>query len=294
MNQEQYAKANAAIERLAMHYPRSFFLLGRNRCPLKIGIFDDLVATGVMESDELHQALRLYCQSYGYRMAMRAGAARLNLTGAADGAVTAKDAATPEELEKRRAKYRARKEEAERKAAEEAHKRYTDAWAIIDKLEELYPLAFFVKDKRRPLKLDVLKDIVDATATVLVGADVENALRLYTGSNKYLKGLQEGVERIDLAGEPTGLSVTAEEAAAAVAYRARIKRRRQEREAANLGAPARACTTEQPIPQTAAAPPIPEMVQPIPETVQPKRQLSGLADLKAAALARRNMENANV
>jgi sRNA-binding protein len=79
MNQEQYAKANAAIERLVELYPRTFFLLGRNRWPLKIGIFDDLVVAGIMEPGELELAFGLYCRSFGYRRAMRVGAARLNL-----------------------------------------------------------------------------------------------------------------------------------------------------------------------------------------------------------------------
>jgi sRNA-binding protein len=114
MNPDQSAKANAAIERLATLYPRTFFLLARYRWPLKIGIFDDLVAAGVMEPDELELALGMYCRSFGYRKAMRVGAA-----GGADGTVTAEHASTAKELEGRRVKYRARKE-AERKAAEEA------------------------------------------------------------------------------------------------------------------------------------------------------------------------------
>ena len=129
MNPDQYAKANATIARLVALYPRTFFLLGRHRSPLKIGIFDDLVDAGVAEPGELELAFGLYCRSYGYRKErMRAGAARLNLAGGADGTVSVEHAVTAKELEKRRATYRARKE-ADRIAAEDAaHKRYTDAW----------------------------------------------------------------------------------------------------------------------------------------------------------------------
>ena len=135
MNQEQYAKANAAIERLATLYPRTFFLLGRDRWPLKIGIFDDLVAAGVMEPSELHLALTAYCRSFGYRRAMRVGAVRLNLDGGADGTVSAEHAATPEELEKRRAKRRAkyaRKEAAARAAEETARKAAEEAARAVE------------------------------------------------------------------------------------------------------------------------------------------------------------------
>ena len=280
MTEDQYAKAVAAIERLATLYPRTFFLLGRNRWPLKIGIFDDLVAAGVAEPGELELAFGLYCRSFGYRRAMRTGATRLGLDGGAAGTVSAEHAVTAKELEKRRATYRARKE-AERKAAEEAaHKIYVEAWETIDKLAELYPLAFFVKGRnRRPLKLDIIKDLVGG----MPERELENALQFYTRSHWYFYTMRkEGTERINLAGEPLGL-VTADEAKDAVAgmkaCQLRMDRRRQKREA------------------EAAQLPITETAQPIAETAQPKRL--GLSELKAAAMARRqsnmesNMENAN-
>jgi sRNA-binding protein len=90
--------------------------------------------------------------------------------------------------------------------------------------------------------------------------------------------MKEGAERLNLAGEPVGF-VTADEAKDAAdgakACQMRIERRRTKREAA------------QPITQPAQP-----IKQPITETAQPKRL--GLADLRAAALARRhNLENAN-
>ena len=297
MNPDQYAKANATIARLVELYPRTFFLLGRHRSPLKIGISDDLIAAGVAEPDELERALGLYCRSFGYRRAMRVGAARLNLAGGAEGTVSVEHASTAEELDKRRAAYRARKAEAEHRAAEEAHKRYIDAWSTMDKLSALYPLAFFVKgrNRRRPLKRDIVKDIiVDAGANVLVETDVENALRFYMGSKDYLKGVKEGVERISLAGEPTGVLVTADEAAAAASYLAIVERRREERKAAAqpITLPTVEMTAVQPI-AVAVQPAVKTIApQPISETAQPKRRLLGLADLKAAAMARRQLESA--
>jgi sRNA-binding protein len=107
-------------------------------------------------------------------------------------------------------------------------------------------------------------------------------LRFYTQSFGYLRNMKEGAERLNLAGEPVGF-VTADEAKDAAdgakACQMRIERRRTKREAA------------QPITQPITQPAQP-ITQPITETAQPKRL--GLADLRAAALARRhNLENAN-
>jgi sRNA-binding protein len=270
MNQEQYIKAIAAIERLAALYPQAFFVYERRRRPLKIGIHHNIIAAGVMEPDELTLALDAYTQNIGYLCNLREGVERIDLSGNPVDVVTAKHAAGAASWAKARMQ---RKLEMKCKALRKAtHKRYVEAWETVAKLQALYPLAFFVKGKsRRPLKLDIVKDIVGAD---IPENELENALSLYMGSPAYLKNLKEGVERVDLAGEPTGVSVTADEAAAATAYLERIERR------------------EAVIPQV-VAPPIPETVvvmqQPA-EAAQPKRQLSGLADLKAAAMARRNVE----
>jgi ProP effector len=199
----------------------------------------------------------------------------------ADGTVSAEHAVTAKELEKRRATYRARKE-AERKADEEAaHKRYTNAWAIIDTLTKLYPLTFFIKGhKRRPLGLDTIKELIE---TGMPEHAVTNALHFYMGSYGYLKSVKEGAERINLSGEPVS-SVTADEAAdaaaGAIACRVRMNRRREKQKAEAAQAPA-----------IIEAAPLQEVQPTTTEAAQPKRRLLGLADLKATAMARR-MENA--
>ena len=119
---------------------------------------------------------------------------------------------------------------------------------------------------------------------------LENAVRLYTRSLGYLKSLKEGAARVNLAGEPTGSLVTADEAAEAAAAVIACKATNGAPAArtAGGGRPSAAAAEQmvvQPIPDGGAAP---EMVTP--ETAQPRR--IGLADLKAAALARRQLESA--
>jgi sRNA-binding protein len=127
----------------------------------------------------------------------------------------------------------------------------------------------------------------------MLGCEVATALRFYTQSKGYLKNTTEGAERINLAGEPTGLLVTADEAAdaaaAAKACQLRMERRREKQKAEA----AQARVEESPKITEAAQ--LQEVRSPtILETAQPKKRL-GLSDLKAAATARRqsNMENAN-
>jgi sRNA-binding protein len=285
MNQEQHVEVNALIARLATLFPQTFFIYEQRRQPLKVGIHHDLA--GVMPERELNMALGMYTRNTGYLRSMQEGAERIDLSGNPVGVVTAEQAVGAANGVDARMQHKLETAR-ERKIA--THKKYVEAWATVDKLIKLYPLAFFVSGrKRRPLKLDILKDLVEIGMSE---CEVANALVFYAQSFGYLKSLQEGAERLNLAGEPTGLLVTADEAAeaaaAATAYRAKIKRRQQKREATNLDA--RACPTEQQI----ATAPVPEMAQPIPEMAQPKRRLLGLADLKAAAMARRNnMETAN-
>jgi ProP effector len=109
-----YAKASAGIARLAELFPAAFSVYEGKRRPLKVGICNEIIAVGTMEPDELHLALRLYCSSFGYRCAMRAGASRIDLNGEPAGEVTAADAATAEELQQRRKQFRARKEARQR------------------------------------------------------------------------------------------------------------------------------------------------------------------------------------
>ena len=269
MTEDQYAKADALIARLATAYPQTFYVYERHRKPLKINIHLDLIAAGVMEPDELTLALGAYTRNIGCLCNLREGAERIDLSGNPVDVVNAKHAAGAFGWAQARM---------QRKLAackqKEAQKRYTEAWARVDKLATLYPSAFFIKGcKRRPLALDGT-DIVGVTED-----EAKNALRFYTQSYGYLHNVREGAARVNLAGEPVSF-VTADEAAEAKACRERIERRRQERKAA-------APTVVEAAHTTAEAAHVPDSTSP-----QPKKKLS-LGDLKAAAMARRQLENTN-
>jgi ProP effector len=95
---EKTKKAQAAAEIigvLADLFPSAFVLYQWNRKPLKLGIRDDLRAAcaGAVTPNELQNALRRYCTSDGYLVALREGAARIDLGGNAVGIVSTDQAA---------------------------------------------------------------------------------------------------------------------------------------------------------------------------------------------------------
>jgi len=77
------------IELLATRFPRTFFVDGSRRQPLKIGIFADLAAAELtVSSTQLRTALRVYTNSPGYLSAMCEGEARIGLDGQPAGRVS--------------------------------------------------------------------------------------------------------------------------------------------------------------------------------------------------------------
>jgi ProP effector len=133
--------------------------------------------------------------------------------------------------------------------------RDTTVAAVIALLAELYPKCFSVYEgRRRPLKLKIHLDIQAALDGAVTPAELSRALGAYCANSAYLHSSREGAPRIDLDGNPAGV-VTAEEA---------------------QGAKARLAARKAPKPTTT-------------EPSAPRRL--SLADLKAAALARRQSEN---
>ena len=90
--------------------------------------------------------------------------------------------------------------------------------AIIAALEELWPHCFSVLErKRRPLKLHMHLDLIEACASAIAAGavteiDLRNALGSYTRNPAYLRQCKRGAARIDLNGKVCG-SVTLSEAA---------------------------------------------------------------------------------
>jgi ProP effector len=136
-------------------------------------------------------------------------------------------------------------------------KRYDEIGAAIALLAETFPKCFAVFEQRRqPLKIGIHADIAAALDGAITLEELSNALRFYTGNVGYLRSLRAGAPRIDLDGQPAGV-VTAEETAFA---KTRLRAQRK----------------------NSAKPAVP--------TAAPKRL--GLADLKAAALQRRAIQEA--
>jgi len=127
--------------------------------------------------------------------------------------------------------------------------------AAIALLAETFPKCLSVyQERRRPLKIGIDRDIEAALDGVITAAELHRALGTYCSNQVYLNYTRKGVWRLDLNGEPAG-TVTVGEEAHAKEVLARIRAKK-----ANKAAAAKA-------------------------QAKPKRL--SLADLKAAALARK-------
>jgi ProP effector len=126
--------------------------------------------------------------------------------------------------------------------------------AAIALLVERYPKTFAVYEaRRRPLKIGIDRDLVAALGGAMTPRELGSALRCYCSNEGYLRNMLKGAWRVDLDGNPCG-AVTGEAETHARETLA-AKRRKAPKPA------------------------------PAPEPPQPKRL--SLADLRAAAIARR-------
>ena len=127
------------------------------------------------------------------------------------------------------------------------------AAAGIALLAETFPQCFAVfQARRKPLKVGIHLDINAKLGGALTPQEIGIALQVYTHNFAYLHCIREGAPRIDLDGEPAG-AVTAEEVEGARKMLAkRVKP--------------------------------PKAPRPVPPR---RKQGSGIADLKKAAMARR-------
>jgi ProP effector len=78
---------------LAEKFPRTFFVNGSQRRPLKIGILEDLTAAEAkLSKSKIRLAVRVYTSSIGYLSAMHEGTDRIDLAGEVAGVVTEDEA----------------------------------------------------------------------------------------------------------------------------------------------------------------------------------------------------------
>jgi ProP effector len=86
--------AHDIITALATFFPQAFIAeKWQPQRPLKIGIHIDLLAAGIMTSNEIWAALRSYARRRMYLAAVAAGGPRIDLNGNPAGEVTAAEAA---------------------------------------------------------------------------------------------------------------------------------------------------------------------------------------------------------
>jgi len=129
-------------------------------------------------------------------------------------------------------------------------------------LADLFPQCFAVfQGSRKPLKIGIHADVVNALAGAITAKEASLALAIYCGNHGYLKACTKvGTPRIDLHGNTVG-SVSAEEAGNAKQRLAQQRAKQAKR-------------------QRATKPTKPALSPSAPRRL-------GLADLRAAAQARR-------
>jgi ProP effector len=81
---------NEVVGVICQRFPATFFI--HKPKPLKIGIYDDLLAVGVLDEKGLSAFLRAYCKLGRYLAVVVPGAQRVDLDGNPTGEVTAEEA----------------------------------------------------------------------------------------------------------------------------------------------------------------------------------------------------------
>ena len=128
-----------------------------------------------------------------------------------------------------------------------------DTAAIITRLAEMFPQAFSVYEgRRRPLAIGIRDQIAERVGDAITPDELSAALRAYTRNpGGYLRAMARGGARIDLEGNPAGMIIAEQAAAATKAVAAHWARVAARKAAARM-----ACA--EPEPRPAAPSPAPE------------------------------------
>jgi ProP effector len=88
----------------------------------------------------------------------------------------------------------------------ESTDKLTDTNAILAYLYETFPLCFIAEGETKPLKIGLFQDLAERLAddSKVSKTQLRVALRRYTSSWRYLKGVKAGAKRIDLDGNECG------------------------------------------------------------------------------------------
>ncbi|GIU41422.1 RNA chaperone ProQ [Shewanella colwelliana] len=88
----------------------------------------------------------------------------------------------------------------------ESTEKLTDTNAILAYLYETFPLCFIAEGETKPLKIGLFQDLAERLAddSKVSKTQLRIALRRYTSSWRYLKGVKVGAQRVDLDGVECG------------------------------------------------------------------------------------------
>ena len=88
----------------------------------------------------------------------------------------------------------------------ESTDKLTDTNAILAYLYETFPLCFIAEGETKPLKIGLFQDLAERLAddSKVSKTQLRIAIRRYTSSWRYLKGIKSGAQRIDLDGKECG------------------------------------------------------------------------------------------
>lgn len=88
----------------------------------------------------------------------------------------------------------------------ESTEKLTDTNAILAYLYETFPLCFIAEGETKPLKIGLFQDLAERLAddSKVSKTQLRVALRRYTSSWRYLKGVKAGAQRVDLDGNECG------------------------------------------------------------------------------------------
>ncbi|WP_076413623.1 RNA chaperone ProQ [Shewanella sp. UCD-KL12] len=88
----------------------------------------------------------------------------------------------------------------------ESTDKLTDTNAILAYLYETFPLCFIAEGETKPLKIGLFQELAERLAddSKVSKTQLRIALRRYTSSWRYLKGVKTGAQRIDLDGNACG------------------------------------------------------------------------------------------
>ncbi|ASJ96951.1 MULTISPECIES: RNA chaperone ProQ [Shewanella] len=159
----------------------------------------------------------------------------------------------------------------------ESTEKLTDTNAILAYLYETFPLCFIAEGETKPLKIGLFQDLAERLAddSKVSKTQLRIALRRYTSSWRYLKGVKAGAQRVDLDGNECG-----ELEQEHIDHAQATLKESQEKAKAKRAAKAAAEKTDKPGPKAekkAFKKPLPKRSKPAPKVTKPQVEAQNLS-----------------